>query len=777
MSENEKLERMLLGILEKPVAVIAGSLLLIFAFGAGLPGVVKDPSVDAFVSADHPAAVTREQAKETFGIEDPIVVGLSAGDGRNIFVPDVLEAFRKIEAEIRVLPNVQKRRLISILHESAISGGNGDLDVQPIVPAGPITDNVAREAWRRVHSMPMMIGMLASETGDTITLIVPVENPNSATETYSEIRAIADAAAASLVGVDVHVAGVAAMNGRLAFMVDTDTRRLIPLSILTALIVIFVALRRWKGVVGPLLVIAGSAAIAIGLMGWVGARYYLITTALPVIIMAISIADSLHISINYMRERELDPDQSIKVSLVRALSHVVKPVTLTSVTTVAGFTGLALGAGMAPIREFGLFAAVGVIAAWLLSLTLLPAVMLLLKIEPRLKGAPARLSWLDQCVSGLSAHAYTHPRIYSSAVTVLLIAFGLYAAQANFDYERKLYFQPDDPVRLSDTVLNHKLAGLNFLDVVISGSGEGVLLTPSALSAVKRLSADIEALPHITKVTGIDDYMVKMHSVLTGQENMLPTEERAGAQYMFLYEASGEPDDFAEEINYTYSSALLRAQLRTDRYSEAGKTIDALNRVLSAWEVESGMNANVSGRIAVNDGWMDALSESHFRGLTIAVALVLVAAILTFRSLAPALLTLAPVLTGVLFTYAVMGAFGIAIAPATSMTAAISTGLGVDFAIHLISELRRKGEGVVVTAVAFHDRYAVVARACIITALALAIGLAVICTSPAPALRWFGALVATAAIGSLAGAIFIIPAFFGIFSRSPAAQDQKEFAV
>ena len=133
--------------------------------------------------------------------------------------------------------------------------------------------------------------------------------------------------------------------------------------------------------------------------------------------MAISIADSLHISINYMRERELDPDQSIMVSLVRALCHVVKPVTLTSVTSVAGFTGLALGAGMAPIREFGLFAAVGVIAAWLLSLTLLPAVMLLLKIEPRWKGAPARLSWLDQCVSGLSAHAYTHPRIYSSAVT------------------------------------------------------------------------------------------------------------------------------------------------------------------------------------------------------------------------------------------------------------------------------------------------------------------------------------------------------------------------
>ena len=774
LSETNKLETLFFRLLERPIAVIAASMLFIIAMGTGLTGVVKDPSVDAFVSADHPAAVTRERAKQTFGLEDPIIIGLSSRDGKTVFTPRALETLRRIEREVRVLPTVQKQRLISVLHDSAITGNDGDLDVQPIVGTGTLIAADAVLAWQRVQSMPMMMGLLASETGDTVTLIVPVKDPNAATETYASIRAIADAAVSELSNVDAHVAGVAAMNGRLAHMVDTDTKRLIPLAILTALLIIFLALRRWKGVVGALLVIAGSAAIAIGCMGWMGSRYYLITTALPVIIMAISIADSLHISIIYMRERELDPSQPIKTALVRALCHVSVPVTLTSITTVAGFTGLALGTSMVPIREFGIYAAVGVVAAWWLSLTLLPAVMFLLKLEPRRTGSVPRLNRIDRWVSQISSLAFANPVRYAGGLAALLVLFGVFAVQAKFDYARKLYFQPGDAVRKSDITLNDRLAGLNFLDVVVTGEEEGSLLTPEALSGLKQLSGEIEALPHITQVTGIDDYIAKMHEVLTGEADALPTKARAGAQYMFLYEASGDPGDFQEEIDYTHSSAMLRAQLRTDRYSEAGETIAAAERVLESWEAETGLQANLSGRIAVNDGWMDALAASHFRGLSIAVILVLIAALLTFRAVTPALLTLVPVLTGVLFTYAVMGAFGIAIAPATSMTAAIATGLGVDFAIHLISEIRKNEKNGVVTSRAFHGRYGVVARACVYSALALAIGLAVICTSTTPPLRWFGGLVATAAIGSLIGAIFVLPALYALLGRISITQNYKE---
>jgi predicted RND superfamily exporter protein len=186
------------------------------------------------------------------------------------------------------------------------------------------------------------------------------------------------------------------------------------------------------------------------------------------------------------------------------------------------------------------------------------------------------------------------------------------------------------------------------------------------------------ALPLVTNVGGIDEYISLMHEVLTGAEpGSLPTREKAPAQYMFLYETSGAPEDFKQEIDYEQSRALIRAQLSTDSYAATLPTVNALQGLVRNWSANSGLKAEISGRVAVNVGWMDKLSENHFRGLGMALGLVFIATLMAFRSLAFSLLSTVPVLVGVVAVYASMGAFGIDIAPATSMTAAIATGLGI----------------------------------------------------------------------------------------------------
>ena len=60
---------------------------------------------------------------------------------------------------------------------------------------------------------------------------------------------------------------------------------------------------------------------------------------------------------------------------------------------------------------------------------------------------------------------------------------------------------------------------------------------------------------------------------------------------------------------------------------------------------------------------MDLLSKSHPVSLVVAIALVFLASVLTFRSVLSAIVVLLPVATGVLSTYAVMGVLNIDIAP------------------------------------------------------------------------------------------------------------------
>jgi len=753
-------------VIAQPKKVILLSLLVVLSMGFGVTKVHKESSVDAFVPQDHPAAIARDRAADIFGLEDPIVVGLVAPKNTSAFTPANIETLRRIEQQIRTLSNVKKQNFISILNESAIRGDNGDLIVQRIVPDGPVSMQVATQAFDRVNSMSMMKGLLASQNGDTLTLIVPVYDANHATQTYREVLAIANAE--SRPSLAVHVTGVASMNGRLALMVTQDTAIFIPVAIVVALLIVWAALRNLRGLIGPLYIIASAAAITIGIMGWLGAEYYLITTALPVIIMAIAIADSLHISTIFLHKCRTQTDQSRQQNLLDALNHTYLPITLTTITTVAGFTGLALGSTMQPIAEFAWFAAIGALMAWVLSLTALPAIIILTNLNSLPKEGVTEFTFVDKCIKTITVQAFNKPVLTLGVAALLIVVMGYLALQATFDYQRQSYFQSNEQVKIADVTLNERLSGLNFLDVVVSAQQPGDLMTPEAMQAIDDLQKRLSQQPFVAKTTSVAEYMSLMHSVLTGAPNgSFPSAQNAPAQYMFLYESSGDPGDFSEEIDFNYQHALIRSQLTSDRFSEVKDTVHYFDEITRKWSLETGLEASVSGRVAVNVGWMSLLAESHFRGLGLAILFVFTSSLLVFRSFGKALLSLVPIATGVLFTYAAMGALNIDIAPATSMTAAISTGLGVDFAIHLIwgvGQARRRGAS---TKEAFVGNYLIIARACLFSAVALALALFVVCLSSAPPLQWFGALVGFAAIGSLVGAIILIPALYSLFRTQP----------
>lgn len=751
------LSRITEAVLWSPRRTLVLALVVIVLAGLGLARVVKEPAVDAFVPNDHLAAQHRDRARELFGIEDPIVVALVDSTGQSLFRPDALEAVRRMHDAFSRVPGVRRGDLFSLAGESSITGVDGDLQVDSILVDGSIGPSEAAVARERFEAMPMLRGLLGSADGTALTLIVPVEDPNHAGEVYAAIRAIGEAEAPP--GTELHVAGVAGMNARLAETVDTDSRVLIPAAIVAVLLILIVSLRTTAGFVGPLAVIAASALVTIGLMGWLDARYYLITTALPVVIMAMAVADCLHVNVFYLRYRAQHADADARAALRHAIARTWRPISLTSVTTMAGLVGLAFGAAMQPIREFGLFAAVGVLVAWLLSLTVLPAIMLLLDLRPRDQSPRlAAAAWIESAIARGSRACLQRPDFAIAGMALAMLTLVILASQARFDYERQLYFHADDPVRLADQALAESLGGFNFLDVMVRADAPGALMQAEALMHIDRLALQIAELDRVVRVSAISDYLSHMHTVLTDAPlGSLPQRADAPAQYLFLYEAGGEPDDFHHLIDYDHQHALVRAQLNTDRFSATQPTVRALERLTRDWSAESGLTAEISGRVAVNEGWMQHLAEHHLRGLGLAMTLVFLVAALAFRAVAPALLAMLPVVVGVLFIYALMGVAAIDIAPATSMSAAIATGLGVDFGIHLISHLRQRVRAGIPLVEALAGDYPMIGRACLSSGLALVLALAVIGLSSAPPLRWFGLLVGAGAIGSMLGALVLIP--------------------
>jgi len=178
------------------------------------------------------------------------------------------------------------------------------------------------------------------------------------------------------------VAGEGAVAGYMGAYIDADAFRLDPVAGLVITLVCFVAFRMLRGTLLPNLVVAATAASALGLMAGAGVSFFVITNALPVVLIGIAVADSIHILSQYYEEVALHPEDTPHDVTVRTMLHMCRLVTLTSLTTMAGFLGLYFASLMPPMQYFGLFAMIGVGVAWVYSLTVVPAVLSLLRLKP-----------------------------------------------------------------------------------------------------------------------------------------------------------------------------------------------------------------------------------------------------------------------------------------------------------------------------------------------------------------------------------------------------------
>lgn len=760
-------------VTRRPGLMLVASILLIIGLASGLSQLVKDSSVKAFIPPDHPSLAADEAVEELFGISDSLAVALVFSDPDGVFTPEALALVAAVTAAVEALPQVRPERVNSLATESSIRGEAGTVLVDAYVAGEPMDAAFARDSRARWERMPPHQGSLVSADGSAAVIMAELQPLADASRSYE--AALQLAAEFARPGVEIHVAGPGAVSGYLSTYIDRDARKLQPMVFALVLGFIFLAFRRASALPGPLLVVLGAAGGSLGIMAWFGVPYYAITNALPVIIVAVSVADSIHILSAYYQSRAQQPEAPVSELVLEAMASMARPITLTSLTTIAGFVGIATMSIMPPITLFAWFAALGIALAWLFSMISLPNVLILLKPP----ASPAFRSWSHNSPSGLGrylAHigalaARRHLwvlALFAGAITLM----AMQATQLRIDRSQVDNFATDEPIFIADGVINERFAGSGFLDVLVETDEPEGLLSAPRMQKIADLQVYFESLDHVGKTVSIVDYLARLHIALEELPDLgsalrpLPDSDVAIAQYLLVYEASGDPTDFEEEIDIDYQRALVRGVLDESHFSRTRVTVEALQRYLTDTFNEPGMRAVLSGDINLSYHWMKTLQRSHFSGVLLSLSLVLLTSIIVFRSVSCGIIAVLPVSITVLLLYAAMAYFDVYLEPATSMFAAIAIGVGVDFAIHLIDKLNE--------ALKLHDddidravdhALPLTARACLFNALALGLGFAVLTSSDLPTLQRFGGLVALASLGSYLSALVLVPALFA-FGRS-----------
>ncbi len=755
-------ERVFSAVVRLRIWTLLLGMMLMAAAGAGLVRLNKDPSTDSLIPPDHSSVTTRDYAEEVFGLRDPIVVALIAEGANGIFTPTGLAALKSAQQSMEALPNVRRDRVVSIASESRIYGDELALKIEPYFEATPTTQAESDAVRKAVFSSDLPSGVLVSADGSGALIIAELHDQSAADATYRE--AMARLAPLEDATLKVHVAGQGAVSGYLSGLIDRDSRRLPLLAVTIIFGLIYLAFRSTAALVAPLIVIAATVVGAIGTMAWLGISYFVITSALPVILIAIAVADSIHILTGYYARRADAPETPVDAVIIETLCDLWRPLTLTTFTTMAGCIGIGVASSMPPIGYFGWFAALGVLIAWACSLFILPGVLSLLAPRPSPLFATGRPGPFSGALTGLALAAARAPVVF---LAVSLIGAGVgayYTAKVEVDRSQIENFRRGLAIRDADEVLNARFAGTSYLDVVVETSEPSGLLDARRISKLRELQDYAEGLPFVTKARSIADIIGEIHSALhPDTESGLPKNDDAVAQYLLLYESSGDPAELEDEIDYAYERALVRIYLNARYTSEEASAVESLGAYLEQTFNEPGMTGALSGRVNVDYHWMDRLEKSHRVSIAVSAFLVFAAASLLFRSFVFGLLSLAPVAGAILSVYAVMGANGIFIEPATSMFAAISIGVGVDFAIHFIDRLQHAERKDGLTAQeAISTYFPAATRATFLNAATLGLGFSALMVSELPPLFKFGLLIAIAATASYFAGLVVTTAVFAL---------------
>lgn len=758
-------------IVTHPKRVLVLGLVVMMAMGSFLPSLKKDTRSDAFLAEDNPALLYKEQVKETFGLSDPLVIAVAAEE--SIFTPDGLNTIRKLSEVVSTVDNVDPERVTSLATENNITGNDEGLVVEPFYE-GVLSDSaVAQNVEYAIDDFPLYQGTLVAHDGSASLIVVEMIDDALVEETYLNILTAIEKVELPA-SITLFVAGEGAVAGYMGSYIDSDAKRLNPIAALIITLIVWVAFRRFASTFMANIIIAASALTTFGSMAAFDVPFFVITNALPVILIGIAVADSIHIYSEYYERRAKYSDETIQDSIVESLSEMWRPVTLTTLTTAAGFMGLYLAAYMPPFQFFGLFTALGVAMAWLYSLIFLPAAMSLLKTEVSPSLAQKILAnetgrgrdLFAGLMANLGRVTMHFPRAVVGLASVIIL-LGMYSATHLIVNDNRIEtFHPDEAIFKADELINARFNGTSNIDLVVESNEIEGLFEPHLLAKMERLQEYAETLPGVQGTVSVVDYLKQMNRALhegKKAEHRLPDDRDLIAQYFLLYSASGSPSDFEEEIDFDYRTANIRITLNDGNYVNNKDVIEALDHYLEAVFNNDDITGNLSGRVNLNYHWIKDLGHSHFLGMGIALFLVWLVSALLFRSAVAGAYALLPVATSILFVYSAMVIFRIDLGIGTSMFSAVAIGLGVDFAIHTIDRIKALYEQHGSISASLRRFYPSTGRALLFNLLAIAFGFGVLISSKVVPLNNFGTIVALSVTTSFITSMTLLPALIMLF--------------
>lgn len=752
------MRRLLSWLVDHPLWTLSGIGLITVAFALFLPRLGFQADYSQMLPADDPVVAQYRRARDLFGGQSILLLAVAAEEGGTLFdLPSLATLYRITEELQGFVQEGLIEEVISPVTVDVVQGTAAAITVRPILGGPPRTEDDVAQFRQTVLAERLVRDTLFRSDGSAALFILKA-HPD-----YEDDEQAMGRVVAHLEGIpsrhggpeQFHISGDAAFLVYVNRYMRKDLAFLLPVVVLVVVAVLLVSFGTVRGVALPLAVVLVGVVWTMGLVAAVGAKLTMISTFLPVLLVAIGSAYGIHVVNDHAELARHGGDRRLLAR--RIADEMVVPIAGAALTTAAGFLTL-LSSFLVPTREFGAFAAFGTIVAFVLSLTLIPAVLAVLPV-PSVRERRARRLF-DAAVSRGVGFVARHPVLTVGVASAVCGGFLSGVPRLRVESDVTRYFRADSPVVQGIAFVEERFGGSQELSVVVDTGRVDGLKDPEVLRFLERLQTFLEARPEVGSTSSLADLVKETYFTLRGDDPdhyRIPDTARAVAQVLLLYE-SGGGEVTRGMAAQRFSQGRIAARVRSVGLAGYTALTGDLEAFIAAEKPEAIASAFVTGSPALYVELSRKLIQSQVVSLAASFGAVALIVILVMASVGTGLLALIPLVVTVAGNFGVMGYAGAHLDMATVMIASLTVGIGVDYAVHFLSRYRTERGVGRSHGEALAQTVRTSGRGILVNAATLTLGFLVMLLSSFGALQTFGWLIALTMVTSLIGAMFVLPA-------------------
>ena len=681
--EHRYIESLIATLICHPLRSMGATLLII---ALSLPGLfyLKDNfSYRVWFEEDNLELRKFDDFEKTFGSDGKVFLVIKSPSG--IFDRESISLVSELTEKAKLVPQVM--RVESLTNYNWIHSKAQDVFIEPLIPKNAETsESLLKE--RKVIALhhPIIQDLFISKDGTTTAIMNTLKPSLKSTPDYEpvvegfqklldEVKSRGDH--------QFHLVGNPILTHQFKAVAILDMKRLLPFLVLLVCLTLFVFTKRLSAALLPICLVFLGVTSSIGFAGYLGIPINNLTAVLPQIILAIGVANTVHILISFFHGQK--NGLNAKDSLVYSLRHNIRPTFLTSISTAIGFFSFSQ-AHVPPIGALGTLGGIGTGLTWLLALGVLaPLLVLLGKKDTPLSTEENRLHAIHPLAkeSVQLIQRYRKTILWTFAVTA---AFGAYLStriQVNSDPYK--YFVASNPVREGLDFSETHLGGTWGPEIQIDSGVPNGIEDPKFLSKVETFKEWIRSHRFITKTISIVDIIKELNMVLSGGEKKdyrIPNSQEEVSQQLLLY-SMNLPFGYDLKSQVSTRKDKLRMSLFWTLH-ESRRSVEFAKEIEEKAK-ELGLSVLVTGKNLLYQTMNDHVVEVFVRSITIAILLIGALLMIVFRSFKLGFLAMLPNVYPLFLGGAALVLFGFYLDIGTAVVASVCLGISVDDTTHVIN--------------------------------------------------------------------------------------------